>query len=159
MVKRFLEVWELGKYDLLFMDYLMPGLDGIETWIKVKSMAQEVELPKIIMVTAYGKEEVVKEATEAGIQSILMKPVTHSTLFDTLIQTVSNDEWGASKESKRELNLLSNVSDLKGLSILLVEDNLINQQVASENLVSLGIDIDIANHGEEAVKKSIELRE
>ncbi len=97
----FLEVWELGKYDLLFMDYLMPGLDGIETWIKVKSMAQEVELPKIIMVTAYGKEEVVKEATEAGIQSILMKPVTHSTLFDTLIQTVSNDEWGASKEKQK----------------------------------------------------------
>ena len=149
----FLKDWKPGKFDLLFMDYRMPGLDGIETWMKVKNEESEQKLPKIIMVTAYGKEKVIKEATDAGIQSILMKPVTHSTLFDTLLQTVNNDEWGVVKRNRKEADRLIVAPHLEGVKILLVEDNLINQQVASEYLEDLGISIAIANHGKEALDK------
>ncbi len=103
------------------------------------------------MVTAYGKEDVIEEATNAGIDSILMKPITNSTLYDTILKTVVDKDQIIQEFKKRDV--LPNVEHLSGKRILLVEDNLINQQVALENLEALGFVVEVANHGKEAIEK------
>lgn len=145
----FVKEEEKTDYDLVLMDYKLPGMSGIDAWRHVKATHKN-HLPKIIMVTAYGREKVIDEANKAGIDSILMKPITNSTLFDSMIRTVLDDDRPTLKSKTKRT--LPDVSQFKGTRILLVEDNVINQQVAAENLEAFGFIVDVANHGEEAVE-------
>jgi len=102
------------------------------------------------MVTAFGREEIRAQAEEMGIRGYLLKPVSPSLLYDTLM-----DVFGmADREGGRLRQVREDVPspDANGIRILLVEDNEINQQVAAELLESAGADVRIANNGGEAVK-------
>jgi PAS domain S-box-containing protein len=72
-------------YELVLMDYKMPGLNGIETSGLIKKDKVLKEVPTIIMVTAFGREEIVHEAEKVGLDGFLIKPVTASTLLDTIM--------------------------------------------------------------------------
>ena len=70
------------SYDVVYLDWRMPGMDGMETARRIRSLGPATR-PMFLMVTAYGREEVLKEAGACGIQNVLVKPVNPSVLFDT----------------------------------------------------------------------------
>jgi two-component system sensor histidine kinase/response regulator len=127
----------------------MPKLDGIETCKRVRALTGIGTPPHLVMVTAYGREEVMKKAEDTGIENVLVKPVTSSTLFDTTLSVLSADgELGGVVEIAP---LLDNART-RGTRVLLVEDNEINQEVAIGQLEDAEIDVDLAENGEIAVR-------
>ena len=137
-------------YQLVLMDWHMPGMDGLETSRIIKRNDRLQHIPKIVMVTAFGREDIRTKAEEIGIDSYLLKPVNSSLLYDTLVDLfgVAGLEEHRSRSKKDDVH----VHDATGIRILLVEDNEMNQQVATELLQSAGATVTVANHGGEAVK-------
>ena len=137
-------------YDVVFLDWSMPGgIDGIETARRLAALPLKA-LPRRVMVTAYGRAEVIQEAGEAGIQATLVKPVSPSLLFDTVIEA-----FGAApaRQSTAHPAGLPDLTPLKGLQVLLVEDNELNQLVATELLKNAGIEVEVAENGQVAVER------
>ncbi|MEA3497575.1 MAG: response regulator, partial [Campylobacterota bacterium] len=136
------------NYDLLFLDYQMPKLNGIQTYKKIKTI-QNKPIPKTIMITAYSENVVINEIKMLGIKSYLTKPVSPSTLYDTIIEVLNpHKEKNKILIDKNEFDTLS----IEGIKILLVEDNELNQDFAVALLESADISVDIANDGVEALK-------
>jgi PAS domain S-box-containing protein len=137
-------------YALVMMDWHMPGMDGLETSRIIKRGGRLKHVPKVVMVTAFGREDIRVHAEEMGIEGYLLKPVTPSTLFDTLVEMFG--KIGHEQEPSRLLRAEATSHNAAGIRILLVEDNEVNQQVATELLESAGARVTVANHGGEAVK-------
>jgi len=137
-------------YRLVLMDWHMPGLDGLQASRIIKRNERLQNIPKIVMVTAFGREEIRTQAEEIGIESYLLKPVNQSLLYDTLVDLFG--VAGADDNRSRTRKEDSTVHDATGIRVLLVEDNEMNQQVATELLESAGAIVTVANHGGEAVK-------
>ena len=137
-------------YQLVMMDWHMPGMDGVEASRIIKRDGRLQHIPKIVMVTAFGREDIRTQAEEIGIDSYLLKPVNSSLLYDTLVDLfgVAGLEDHRSRVRKDD----THVHDATGIRVLLVEDNEMNQQVATELLESAGAIVTVANHGGEAVK-------
>ena len=139
-------------YDLVLMDWKMPGLDGIETAKIIKKDNNIRQTPIIIMVTAFGREEVMREAEKAGIQAFLMKPVNTSLLFDTVLQFFGREvPAGTTLENKQAISQEIR-GEIAGAKVLLVEDSILNQQVATEILESSGLIVEVVDNGQEAVE-------
>jgi PAS domain S-box-containing protein len=141
-------------YQLVMMDWHMPGMDGLEASRIIKRGGRLKHIPKIVMVTAFEREDIRTQAEEMGIDGYLLKPVTPSTLYDTLVELfgVVGDKTELTRVTRTE----ATPHDATGIRILLVEDNEVNQQVAAELLESAGASVRIANHGGEAVRILIE---
>jgi PAS domain S-box-containing protein len=140
----------LDPYRLVLMNWQMPGMDGLQASRIIKRNDRLQHIPKIVMVTAFGREDIRTHAEEIGIDSYLLKPVTQSMLYDTLVDLFGFA--GLEEHRSRERKDESAVHDATGIRVLLVEDNEINQQVATELLESAGAIVTVANHGGEAVK-------
>ncbi len=139
-----------GAYDVVFMDWRMPGVDGLEATRRIKSDSTLHKPPAIVMVTAFGREEVREEAEKLDVAGFLLKPVTKSMLVDALVTIFApkSREEGAGHAAGES----AQSNRLGGVRILLTEDNLINQQIAVELLEGVGARVDVANHGGEAVR-------
>ncbi|MZH01992.1 MAG: response regulator [Nitrospinae bacterium] len=138
-------------FELIFMDWKMPGLDGIETSKRIKKKTILQPPPKIIMLTAYGGEEIMNQAQELPLDGFLVKPVTPSSLLNAIMEAFGKGDGqkiktAAKSGSKSELS-----KDIQGANVLLVEDNEINQEVALEVLEQAGLLVTIANNGQEAL--------
>jgi two-component system sensor histidine kinase/response regulator len=138
-------------YDVVLLDWRMPGMDGLETAGRIRQLGLD-PCPRLLMVTSYGREEVLKGAERAGIEDVLIKPVNPSLLFDHILRAlgVEQDDEESSYASERS-NL--DLSRIQGARILLVEDNDLNQQVASEILRDAGFVVDIADNGKIALER------
>jgi signal transduction histidine kinase/DNA-binding response OmpR family regulator/HAMP domain-containing protein len=135
-------------YDVVFMDWRMPVMDGLEAARVIKRDASLHTQPAIIMVTAFGREEVREEAEALDLDGFLVKPVTKSMLVDSLVHVFATEAEAGT--------VASPIADdapapLAGVRILLAEDNAINQQIAVELLQGVGAAVTIANNGREAV--------
>ncbi|MCG6189425.1 response regulator [Maribellus maritimus] len=140
------------NFDLLLIDWKMAGLNGIETIKQIKKSGKIKSVPSIIMVTAYNREDVISEAIKVGVNSTLIKPVSYSTLYDTLLDVFGKNE--DVREEKYSVPFLSEIkSRVQGANVLLVEDNAVNQDVAIGMLQEVGVSVEIANNGLEAVSK------
>ncbi|HAJ27497.1 MAG TPA: PAS domain S-box protein, partial [Syntrophus sp. (in: bacteria)] len=138
-------------YDVVLLDWQMPGMDGIATARAIRELPLS-PLPHMVMVTAYGREEVFKEATLAGLEDVLIKPVSASTMFDTLVQVLGGQRGEAKEEEGGPVETrVDDLSALKGAVILLVEDNEFNQQIATELLTEAGFVVDLAEDGEKSL--------
>ncbi len=134
--------------DLILLDWSMPGLDGIQTWRKIRELHRGEPLPRVILTTAYGFNEPRSTAEEEGIHSIIMKPITRSSIFDAIL-----NEFGGSmviKEARKSSRLPDSGTD--DIHILIVEDNQINQDVLFAMLKTSGYRVDIAGDGLEAIE-------
>jgi two-component system sensor histidine kinase/response regulator len=138
-----------APYDVVFMDWRMPGMDGLQAARTIKADASLNHQPAIVMVTAFGRDEVREEAEHLQLDGFLVKPVTRSMLVDALVSTFAEpgDHVAAVASATAE------GVNLTGLRVLLVEDNDINQQIAVELLEGVGAKVDIANNGKEAVDR------
>jgi len=139
-------------YDLVLMDWQMPGMDGIKASKLIKSNNQLSTLPTIIMVTAFEREEISKETQNAGLDGFLIKPITPSVLLDT-IMTFFGKKTPKKINHDSDQNMESQSWAIRGAKVLLVEDNAINQEIANEILQKAGLVVTIANNGKEAVEK------
>ncbi len=142
---------ESDPYKLVLMDWKMPGMDGVEVTRVLQSDQQQTEVPTVIMVTAYGKEDASRTAKDVNISSFLTKPVTASTLHDAIMMAMGHEVIQDTRSSTRSELADADIAKLCGARILLVEDNEINQELALELLKTNGIRVQVANNGQEAL--------
>ena len=133
-------------YRAVFVDWLMPGLDGWQTSARIRALntPAATAAPVIMMVTAHGHEMLAHQTPEVQglIDGYLVKPVTASMLFDAMQNAVQPDALNKAVPTNIQVS-----RPLDGLRLLLVEDNAINQQVAEELLSGQGAAVDIADNG------------
>jgi two-component system sensor histidine kinase/response regulator len=137
--------------ELVIMDWKMPGMDGIETARRIKQHSYLKHIPAIIMATAYGREDVMRKADQLGLEGFLLKPVSPSVLFDAIMQAFGKEISETSRRARIKEGEAETLQNIRGARILLVEDNEINQQVAKEILEGAGLNVTVANNGQEAV--------
>jgi two-component system sensor histidine kinase/response regulator len=143
---------------IVFLDWRMPGLDGIETARRIDAMPLGTR-PRRVLVTAYGREDVFHEAETAGFDGILVKPVSPSLLFDAAIRALGDEGLRSTSEGRVVPNVQADTRDLarlQGAQVLLVEDNELNQQVALELLGAAGIHVELAENGAQGVQRTRE---
>jgi signal transduction histidine kinase/DNA-binding response OmpR family regulator/HPt (histidine-containing phosphotransfer) domain-containing protein/CHASE3 domain sensor protein len=137
-------------YHLVLMDWNMPEMDGLQATALIRRDLNLKRVPRIAIVTAFGREEIREKAEQLGVDAYLTKPVNASVLYDAVIELFgagdSQTRRGASRTGE------SKEYSAHGLRILLVEDNEMNQQVATELLESAGATVRVADHGGIAVK-------
>ncbi|PAJ70395.1 hypothetical protein CJF42_26065, partial [Pseudoalteromonas sp. NBT06-2] len=126
--------------DLIFIDWQMPKLDGIETARIIKQKRAHVP---IILMTAYDREEAIQQAKNVSFSTILAKPFSSSALMDVIMASLSHQVVGR-REVNKVNHEIENAQKLKGAKILLVEDNELNQELVFELLSDVGIIVKVA---------------
>ena len=138
-------------YDTVFVDWQMPGMDGIEAGRRILALPNLSPPPHLVMVTAYGREEVMKQAEETSFESVLIKPVTPSMLFDSVVQALSSGErTDAGTHGSTSVGF--NFESIRGARVLLVEDNELNREVAAGLLEGAPVTVSEADNGEVAIR-------
>lgn len=140
-------------YAIAFVDWKMPGMNGLDT---CRQLAKLTPAPKPVIVTAYGREEVFREAERIGIQLILVKPVSPSLLFDAAIRALGGE--AAEYDAPRRAASIghTDLSSIRGARVLLVDDNDLNQQVGRDLLEGAGLQVSIAEDGQQALDQLAE---
>jgi two-component system sensor histidine kinase/response regulator len=136
-----------GRFGLVLMDWRMPGMDGLEAARRIRGMAEIRHLP-IVMITASPRDELLRSVESGLVNASLSKPITPAGLLDTIRESLQ-------PQGRAAVPATASIVDsqpLRGIRVLLVEDNLLNQRVASEMLHRLGARVDIANNGQEGVE-------
>ncbi len=143
-----------NPYDLVLMDWRMPGMKGDEVTQRIHRDAAIPRQPRIVMVTAYGREDVIRLSEQAGVDGFLIKPVSPSILLDTILSVLGRGRiFGADDKRRASATDLATSGQLAGARLLLVEDNDINREFAVELLRGEGIMVDEAVNGAEAVDR------
>ena len=140
---------EAGKpVEIVFVDDRMPGLAGVETVRRIQSLALP-QPPAVVMMTASGQDEMVLERQAAGAQDVLVKPVGASVLFNATAKALRFRHAIASPPARS-----AGEPEVTGTTgrVLLVEDNEVNQLVASMMVTHEGLAVDVAADGSIAVE-------
>ena len=139
-----------AAFDAVFIDWQMPGLDGLQTCALIRQSLQASQMPSLIMITAHGREVLSMRSDEeqALVDGYLVKPVAASMLYDAVVAA------RADRNATAGLRLPATTAGqrLAGLRLLVVEDNANNQQVARELLEDEGAEVQIADNGLLAVE-------
>ncbi|HBP20958.1 MAG TPA: hypothetical protein DEA08_24625 [Planctomycetes bacterium] len=139
-------------WDGVLLDWRMPGLDGDAVSRRVRAEPERYGAPRIVVVTSYGREDVLQRAN-VDLDGLLIKPVTPSSLHDALALAFGAGPQRAKARQKLD-DSLKITQALRGAHLLLVEDNEINQQVAAEILGQAGFEVSIANNGKEGFERA-----
>jgi len=139
-------------FDLVIMDWKMPGMDGLEATRRIKERIATGGLPKIIMATAYGRQEIMQQAKALGLDGFLIKPVNPSVMLNTIMEVFGKELQRGPRTQVGSQPNSDSMQQIKGARVLLAEDNEINQQVALEILTGAGLRVVLANNGQEAVE-------
>ena len=140
-------------YFAVILDWKMPQMDGIATARKIRECVGEDVT--IIILTSFDFSEIEEEARAAGVNAFMAKPLFRSRLTATLRQFTSG------KKEKNARNYLEDFAkeNYAGKRILLVEDNALNREIATEIIGMTGVTIDSAENGKIAVEKVMEAPE
>jgi PAS domain S-box-containing protein len=141
-------------YDLVLLDWKMPGLGGVECARQLSE--RERRRPRtstVLMVTAFGRDEVQGQlrARDLGVGALLIKPVIPATLLEACSQALGPSAPRKTRTTKSEEALLRHQARLRGARILVVEDDPINREIASTVLRRAGIVVSVACDGREAL--------
>jgi CheY-like chemotaxis protein len=144
-------------YDLLIVDWKMPEIDGFEMATRIRShpeLGVTPNLPKIIMITMYGRDEILqaRNGSASVIDGYLLKPISSSELFNTIMEIFGKGAAMVPRipHERPPLETIG-VEGLRGARVLVVEDHLINQQVAVAILQRVGVAAEVAGNGRAAV--------
>ena len=137
-------------YDIVFLDWQMPEMDGIKTAQMLRELPLK-RMPHMTMVTAYGREEVIRGAEEAGIEDVLIKPLSASVLFESVVRILGDSSEGVRVTGDAPTDSVAQLAAIRGARILLVEDNELNQEVATELLRDVGFIVELAGNGQIAL--------
>ncbi|GAA5213337.1 response regulator [Corallincola platygyrae] len=138
-------------YDLILLDWLMPGMDGVETAAHLRSLQTAESPTQVIMMTAHGKQELLDATADNPADAVMIKPITASTLLDTILTVKGREALSPKSAAPERSSSLQQRATLRGARILLVEDNLINQELAIELLEQENLIVTLAENGQEAI--------
>lgn len=147
-----------NNYDVIITDYQMPGMDGVAFVLKLRGLKKLRNTP-VLMLTSVGRNKNIMELEKKEKIWLLTKPVKQSQLFNSLMVAIRGNgsslpDQTRSQKDKRTLSEILQIMSMKnGYKILLAEDNLINQKVASALLEKTGIKITVAEDGVKAVEE------
>ncbi|MEF9988088.1 MAG: response regulator, partial [Christensenella sp.] len=138
------EKWAKGScYDIILLDFKMPDMDGIETAREIrKIVGPEVT---IIIMTAYDWAEIEAEAKQAGVDLLISKPLFKSSLCSVFEKIYSAADSSSDPAATREY-------DFSGKRVLLVEDHLLNIEVAKKLLGAKHLEVEVAENGLQAIE-------
>ncbi|MEI6145291.1 MAG: response regulator [Methylococcales bacterium] len=141
-----------SPYELLYVDWRMPNMNGIETIKRTENLSLSKQ-PAYIMVTAFSRDDARESAKKHGIdlQAVLMKPIIASHLLRKTVKSLGYEGADAKLSDDKSDNTEKMMALLRGAYILLVEDNEMNQELAIELLSSADIRIKLAENGQEAL--------
>jgi two-component system sensor histidine kinase/response regulator len=144
-------------YAIVLMDWRMPGMDGLEVARHIREDNQLSQIPAILMVTAYGRDEVLQQIEQLQLQGLLIKPITESVMFNTLFEVLqageASDKPGDHPQASQRSRLASVGAVLAGRKVLIVDDNALNREVAADFLDLVGITAATAANGIEALRR------
>jgi PAS domain S-box-containing protein len=140
-----------GLPDLLLIDWQMPEMDGVQTLHALRGQLG-VGMPPSVLVTAHDNDSMRAGAREAQFDALLVKPITASTLRDTLRRVLRQETVPDSPASRLGLSEGRLRDTRQGSRVLLAEDNEVNQEVALELLRAAGLQADLACDGRQAVE-------
>ncbi|MBF0161112.1 MAG: response regulator [Magnetococcales bacterium] len=148
-------------YALVLLDWRMPDMNGLETAQRILAepllngattgTTAAARPIKIIMMTAFGKEEIMQQARRAGVGACLIKPMTPSLLLDTILDVFEKTSTKVYDTRLHGIDKTAVIRHVGGATVLLAEDNPINQRVAREMLENLGLTVTVVNNGQEAI--------
>ena len=144
-----LSVEDNNPYQLVLVDWRLPGMDGLEFCQTITERYAEDIRPKMTLATGYYAEELSEKAKQAGVNDIISKPFTASTLGRSLTSTLVQHELPDENDADNNDGIPESILRAP---ILVVEDNEINQQVAREILASHKFKVDIVENGQLAVE-------
>ncbi len=146
--------YALGEdFDLVIMDFEMPGMDGIVVAEAIRERKSKDELPIILLSSAY--PNLTKEKKDMLFSAYFMKPTRHSLLQKSLVRVLSNKDFSQEEQSRDNGQKMAASHDLGErypLTILLAEDNAVNQKLAMLTLQKMGYKMDIVGNGLEALE-------
>ncbi len=139
-----------ARFDAIFIDWRMPDMDGWETSARIRALLPRAAMPLIFMITGHGQEVLSQRhaALPVMLDGFLVKPVTASMLLDTVLDALA-DKTDAGMHAEL---VVDGQARLAGLRLLLVEDNLMNQQVACELLSHEGASVTVVDGGQAAIE-------
>ncbi|MBU2970750.1 response regulator [Pseudoalteromonas sp. C2R02] len=140
-----------SPFEVAIIDWKMPILNGVETIANFQNNTELKNQPTVIMVTAFGKENVVNSATNVDISGFLTKPVTPSSLLDSIMLALGKEIITGRRNNLGQATASPAIEKLQGAKVLLVEDNEINQELALELLTENGLIVQVAEDGQQAL--------
>ncbi|HEY4068052.1 MAG TPA: response regulator, partial [Burkholderiaceae bacterium] len=137
-----------APYDLVLLDWKMPGMDGIEC---ARLLLERDARSSVLMVSALSRDDLLERLarSEVTVDAVLTKPVSHAALAAACTRALGGLE--AATPPQRAASLRERAPHLRGARVLLVEDNPINQELATELLRDAGILVSVADNGEQAL--------
>ncbi|WP_193179690.1 response regulator [Nisaea sediminum] len=137
-----------GPFDVVLLDWMMPGLDGLEACRQIiaSAGADGGAVPRVLIFSAEARDQIREEARASGARGMLAKPISSSTLHDGIVAAL-----GQAKFIDEGARSGGPLEDLTGLRILLVEDNEINREIATAVLGKVGVEVTQAENGAVAV--------
>ncbi|NJB66772.1 signal transduction histidine kinase/CheY-like chemotaxis protein/HPt (histidine-containing phosphotransfer) domain-containing protein [Desulfobaculum xiamenense] len=142
-------------FDLVFMDWKMPEMDGIKATRRIFADERLSRKPVVIMMTAFGYDDIMRQAEEAGVGGFLLKPVSQSLLYEAILQAFGHEDGTNLVRRRERADDSPDAATLSGLHVLLVEDNEFNRELACELLSSVGVMVDEAVNGRQAVDMAL----
>jgi two-component system, sensor histidine kinase and response regulator len=143
-------------FDLAYIDWKMPGMDGVEAAREILGSATGPK-PRVILMTAFDRDAVAESAAEAGISEVLTKPITSSSLFEATTRALLGSLAAASRAPRAAPEPPSaDLGSIAGARILLAEDNELNREVALGLLSEAEVSVEVACDGAEGLAKACE---
>ena len=140
-----------AAFDAVLVDWQMPGMDGVRTMESIRNITGRGRLPVILMANAYSRGKLDDAVPAARADAILSKPVTSTSLYDTLHEVlVQRVRGGARTRHAQPANALA---QLNGVRLLMAEDNDLNQAVARGILEQAGAQLEIVGDGAQALAR------
>jgi CheY-like chemotaxis protein len=137
-------------YQVVLMDYLMQGWDGVETIRRIHADRRFAAPPAILMVSVCSRDTVLEQEGRLPVDGFLSKPVGPALLYHSLLQVLQADAGPAPAEPRGQA-AAQDLAPLNGARILLVDDNANNREVARDFLAAARVHVDSAIHGVQAV--------
>jgi PAS domain S-box-containing protein len=136
-------------YRMVLMDWIMPQVDGLEAIRAIRANPAISDTLQIIMVTAYSRDDLLAKAGDLDRMGVLDKPVTPSSALDAIVGILHQRR--DSLPARPQRRLAAAVHALHNASVLLVEDNEVNQELAVDVLEKLGLSVSVAGNGQRAL--------
>jgi signal transduction histidine kinase/DNA-binding response OmpR family regulator len=136
-------------FSVVILDWQMPGKDGLQTTREIRAAVGK-DVP-IIILSAYDWSDIEQEATLAGVNAFIEKPLFRSRLTHVLKSVLGIDQ---EKEREKETDIKAfQRHNYEGKRVLLTEDNELNVEIATELLHMVGLEVETAENGKEAVER------
>jgi signal transduction histidine kinase/DNA-binding response OmpR family regulator/HPt (histidine-containing phosphotransfer) domain-containing protein len=136
-------------FGLLLTDWSMPGMDGLDLARAVRTSTTLRHAPKILLATAFGREDAFESVEGVYLDGVVIKPVARPVLIDALLAVMHGEEKVATPGHRQA----EAVPHLQGVRVLLAEDNEINQQIAVELITFTMAEVDVADNGSIALDR------